>query len=70
VGSLFSDGRTGLAVSVCLSFVALVTRMQCGPLGTLAFESWLAYRGLWAIGGLAIASAMFHRLRYLFAEYV
>jgi lipopolysaccharide transport system permease protein len=31
---------------------------------------WLAYSGVWAIGGLALATAMFHRLQYLFAEYV
>jgi lipopolysaccharide transport system permease protein len=31
---------------------------------------WLAYSGVWAIGGLMLASALFHRLQYLFAEYV
>ena len=31
---------------------------------------WLAYSAVWAIGGLALSTAMFHRLQYLFAEYV
>lgn len=31
---------------------------------------WLAYSGAWAVGGLVLATALFHRLQYLFAEYV
>jgi len=31
---------------------------------------WLAYSAVWAVGGLVVATALFHRLQYLFAEYV
>jgi ABC-type polysaccharide/polyol phosphate export permease len=31
---------------------------------------WLVYSGVWAVAGLALATTMFHRLQYLFAEYI
>jgi len=31
---------------------------------------WLGYSAVWSIGGLILATALFHRLQYLFAEYV
>ena len=36
----------------------------------LAWSPWyLAYSGLWAVGGLVVATVMFHRLAFMFAEY-
>jgi hypothetical protein len=31
---------------------------------------YLAYSGLWALGGLAVAAVLFHRAEFAFAEYV
>lgn len=37
----------------------------------LVWSPWyLLYSALWAVGGLYIASVLFHRLEYVFAEYV
>lgn len=37
----------------------------------LAWSPWyLLYSGLWAVGGLLAAALIFHRLEFLFAEYV
>ncbi len=37
----------------------------------LAWSPWyLGYAALWSIGGLVLASLMFHKLESVFAEYV
>lgn len=47
-----------------------LTVIQHGA-AVVAWEPWwLLYSGAWAVAGLVLATAMFHRLQYLFAEYV
>jgi ABC-type polysaccharide/polyol phosphate export permease len=37
----------------------------------LVWSPWyLGYAALWTIGGLALASLMFHKLEFIFAEYI
>lgn len=39
--------------------------------GAVVWEPWyLAYSALWAVGGLLVASLLFHRSEFIFAEYV
>ena len=47
-----------------------LTVVQHGAVVVAWSPWWLAYSGVWAVGGLVLATAMFHRLQYLFAEYV
>lgn len=48
----------------------LMETIAGGEATLLAWSPWyLVYSGLWAIGGFVVATVMFHRLAFLFAEY-
>jgi lipopolysaccharide transport system permease protein len=51
--------------------LAATLHFAAGDVTVLAWTPWyLAYTAVWAIGGLIGAALMFHRLEFLFAEYV
>jgi ABC-type polysaccharide/polyol phosphate export permease len=63
----------GIRLSVTLGHNLLEPLTELSKHGQLvvAWEPWyLAYSAAWALGGLVASAALFHRLEFVFAEYV
>lgn len=63
----------GIRLSVTQGHNLLVPLTELSKHGQMvvAWEPWyLAYSAVWALGGLAVSAALFHRLEFVFAEYV
>jgi homopolymeric O-antigen transport system permease protein len=63
----------GLRLAVVEGHNLLVPLVTASPRGiaTLAWDPWyLAYSAAWSLGGLVTCSLLFHRLQFLFPEYI
>ncbi len=69
IAPLLEGFRLAIVEGHNLAFPLMET-VAGGEATLLAWSPWyLAYSGLWAVGGLVVATVMFHRLAFLFAEY-
>jgi ABC-type polysaccharide/polyol phosphate export permease len=60
-----------LAVVAHHNLLEPLTVVAAGGQPVLAWAPWyLAYAALWSVGGAVLAALVFHRLEYVFAEYV
>jgi ABC-type polysaccharide/polyol phosphate export permease len=60
-----------LAVVAQHDLLEPLTVISAGGQSVLAWTPWyLAYAALWSVGGAVISALVFHRLEYVFAEYV